>query len=104
MEGTEAVPDDNTVLDPDSETDKNLILARKANERAYSDLLLSMGEEICFGIVDESVSDELPHGDAKKAWAALHKKYLPKTPANQVKLKMDFNSSRMKSDDADPDE
>ena len=104
LEGTEAVPDDNTVLDPDNDAENVLIQARKANERAYSDLLLSMGEEICFGIVDESVSDELPNGDAKKAWAALHKKYLPKTPANQVKLKMDFSNSRMKTDNSDPDE
>ena len=71
--GTEAVPSDGIALDEDDEDDKRLLEARKANERAYSDLLLSMGEEICFGIVDESISNELPNGDAKKAWAALHK-------------------------------
>ena len=63
-----------------------------------------MAEEVCFGILDEIVSKELPNDDAKMAWAALHKKYLPKTLANQVKLKMDFAASRMKSENADPDE
>ena len=41
------------------------------NTHAYSELLLASSEDVCFGIVKESVSNDFPDGDARLAWKNL---------------------------------
>jgi len=50
------------------------------------------------------VTDELPDGDAKKAWANLVAKYEPKTSGSLVLLKKKFFASKMESTEVDQDE
>ena len=59
--------------DPNAEIDVNL------NIQAYNDLILSCQEEITFGIVDESVSETFPNGDARVAWSNLQSRFEPRT-------------------------
>jgi len=44
------------------------------NEKAYTDLVLSMEGEVCFSYVDGAESIELPSGDATLAWKRLNSK------------------------------
>jgi len=85
-------------------TDEAKLKLRLSNEKAYTDLLLSCSDEVSFGAVEEAVTDELPDGDAKKAWANLVAKYEPKTSGTLVLLKKEFFASKMESAEADPDE
>ena len=49
--------------DVDAELEDNVL--------AYNDLILSCQEDISFGIIDESVSETFPDGDARLAWKNL---------------------------------
>ena len=77
--------------------------AREANERAYNDLMLSCEEDVCFGIVDAARTENLPDGDAAKAWKGLLAKYEPSTAAEKVKLDREFTKSALKNASDDPD-
>jgi hypothetical protein len=83
--------------DPNAEIDVNL------NIQAYNDLILSCQEEITFGIVDESVSEEFPDGDARLAWSNLQDKFEPLTGAAKVQTKLEFHQLKLSSADEDPD-
>ena len=58
--GEVAVPKENASLMDTQVIEKN---GRKANEEGYSDLLLSMEDEVAFGIVNEAKSADVPSGD-----------------------------------------
>ena len=73
------------------------------NTLVYNDLILSCQEEISFGIIDESVSEKFPDGDARLAWKNLQDKFEPKTGAAKVQLKQEFHQMKMTSADEDPD-
>ena len=88
-----------TVLEPD---DPNEDPSKDDNDKAYNDLILSINDEVTFGIVDESKSQLFPAGDARMAWSELKKKYEPKTGYSEVKTKRDFNESRLEKNE-DPD-
>ena len=72
------------------------------NDKAYNELMLSINDEVTFGIVDEAKSTIHPTGDARVAWNELKKKYEPKTGYSEVKLKRDFNSCAL-NEGEDPD-
>ena len=76
---------------------------RKANEEGYSDLLLSMEDEVAFGIVNEAKSADLPSGDLTMAWKNLLNKYAPSTKDELVSVKKEFMQCVMESGD-DPEE
>ena len=97
------IPKHDEELSGNSDSVKKKIKARKANNMAYSDLRLCMIDEVSFGIVAESVTEELPDGSAAVAWKNLVDKYQPKTGANLVQLKLEFATCRMKNEDEDPD-
>ena len=59
----------------DLEDDKEKLKARSNNEKAYTDLVLSMEDEVCFSYVDGAKSTMLPSGDAALAWKRLNSKY-----------------------------
>lgn len=74
------------------------------NEKVYSDLMLACQEDVVFGIVDEASSDKFPDGDARVAWKKLNAKFEPKTGANKVQLKSEFQRMKLMDPDDDPDE
>ena len=43
-------------------------LLRKKNDLAYADLILSITDDVCFGLVMSSKTDKLEQGDARLAW------------------------------------
>ena len=89
--GTTAIPTEEEELKDDA-TKK----ARDANERAYSDLILSCNDEVSFGIVDNAVTDENPSGDARLAWTELVDSFDPEIGTVVAELKREFQTSRMK--------
>ena len=102
--GTEQVPNSTDVLDESDPLQKELLLAREANELAYNDLILACDGDVAFSIVETSISTDLPDGDAKVAWKNLHTKFMPQTSANKVQLMAKFANSSLKSWKKDPDE
>ena len=85
-------------------TDKEKIKLRAYNKLAYGELLLACQDEVSFGAVDEAITEELPGGDAAKAWANLVAKYEPTTSGNLVLLKKEFVTTRLELAEQDPDE
>jgi len=73
------------------------------NVQVYNDLILSCQDDITFGIVDESVSNTFPDGDARMAWERLQEKFEPSTGAAKVQLKKEFHQLKLASTDEDPD-
>ena len=98
--GQVVVPKENVILTDAQAAEKN---ARKANEEGYSDLLLSMEDEVAFGIVNEAKSTDLPSGDLTMAWKNLLNKYAPSTKDELVSVKKEFMQCMMESGD-DPEE
>ena len=84
------------------ETDKDLIKLRKANEKAYCELILACHGDISFGIVEKSVTKDLPDGDANLAWKSLKRRFDPKTSSNKLKLKKEFTNSSLTDWKKDP--
>ena len=78
--------------------------ARLKNEQAYNDLILSMTEDVSFGLVDEARSEDLPDGDVAQAWKALLNKYEPKTGSSRPRLKREFHDSKLTDVKNDPEE
>ena len=76
---------------------------RKANAAAYDDLINSMEEETCFGLVSEAITNDLPEGDARLAWKNLCARYQPKTGAACVLLKQKFAQTVLDDPSKDPD-
>ena len=59
------VPKESKVL---KETDTDLLKVHKANQKAYCELILAFHGDLAFGIVEKSVTTDLPDGDANLTW------------------------------------
>ena len=57
---------------------------------------------INFGIVEKSVTKDLPNGDATLAWKSLKRRFDPKTKSNKLKLKKQFTNSNLADWKKDP--
>ena len=101
--GKTVVPPQDEVLDESAPSDKIKLKGRKENDKAYNDLILACSGEIGFAIVDESVTKDLPDGDAELAWRELQRRFEPDTSADKVKLKREFNASKLSSWNKDPE-
>ena len=99
--GQVAIPNESEEV---SATNLMLSNARKWNETAYVDMMLACQEEVAFGLVEQGVSDDLPSGDARKAWMNLYDKFEPKDDTYKVELKLQFNNCKLKSVSDDPEE
>ena len=66
------VPKHDLIL-KDTESDKRKLKRHKANQRAYCELMLVCQGAISFSIVEKSIADDLPNGDANLAWKRLKK-------------------------------
>ena len=74
------------------------------NDDAYNDLLLSMMDQVCFGLVDNTVTEDYPNGSAKLAWDSLNNKFEPKPGIHRIKLKEELIASKLKIIIEDPAE
>jgi gag-polypeptide of LTR copia-type len=79
-------------------------VARRANDNAYTDLMLSFTDLANFTLIHKAKTKLLPDGDAALAWASLVSKHEPKTSANRVALKLEFENSELKSVKKDPED
>jgi hypothetical protein len=86
-------------IDP---TDPSVDADQDENQKAYSNLILSMNDKITFGIVNEAKSQAFPDGDGREAWIELKRKYEPATGFSEVKTKREFNQCRLEPGQ-DPD-
>ena len=68
----------------------------EANSMAYSDLLLSMEDEVCFSIVDMANSDEFPMGCTRSAFLRLKEKYESTTQHARCEVKLEYGYMKMK--------
>ena len=50
----------------------------KDNNKAYNDLILSISDDVTFGIVDKVKSTPFPMGDARLVWLEMKKNMNPR--------------------------
>ncbi len=84
-------------------SDAEKAAAPEDNINAYNDLILSYQEDISLGIIEESVSETFPDGDARLAWKNLCDRFEPKTGAAKVQIKQEFHQLKLSSAEEDPD-
>ena len=73
------------------------------NDRVYSELMLACRDDVTFGIIEESISENFPEGDARIAWKKLCDKFEPKSGMMKVQLKSEFQQSKLVNMEDDPD-
>ena len=98
--GTEVPPK----YDEDVDKDKEKQRIRKANDLAYSMLHIAVKDDVSFGAVYSATTDNLPDGDAHKAWKNLETIFKPVSNANKHDLEQKFNQCSLTKDDKNPDE
>ena len=103
LEGNTSIPAKSETLDITTDAGKAKMAARKANDNAYHDLILSNKHLVAFNIVDKSVTNDLPDGDAALAWKDLKKKYDSKTPSTMVSLSEQYHNSKLENLKVDPE-
>ena len=59
-----------------TEEDERLV---EKNDNGMTELILSISDEISFGIVDGAVTEDLPDGDLRLAWERLCNEFEPRT-------------------------
>lgn len=74
------------------------LAARKANTKAYNELILACDDEVGFEIVEQEVTDKHPHGDAREAWKVLKEKYESDDGLLLITLKREFTNCRLESE------
>ncbi len=84
------------------ETEKTVNVEEEGNDVAYSDLLLSMEDDVCFNIVDLARTDQYPMGCTNTAFSRLKEKFDSTTQAERCEHKLEYESLRMKKED-DPE-
>ena len=90
LTGKTAIPREDAVL-----TDDNEKKAREANEKAYSDLILSCTDEVSFGLIESAVTNENPSGDCSLTWKELNSEYDPDMGTALADLKKEFAQSKL---------
>ena len=66
--------------------------------------MMACEDDVMFGIIEEATSDEFPEGDARLAWMNLYKKFEPNTGGRKVKLKSEFQKTRLVDVGNNPDD
>ena len=77
---------------------------RGKNTAAYNNMLLAMPDNVRFGLINESTTDECLDGDVFLAWTKLQQKFESQTSASRVKLMNQFTNNKLKKLSKDPDE
>ena len=67
------MPPQDEVLDENALNNKVELKGIKENKNAYNDLIFTCSGEIGLAIVDESVTEDLPDGDAESVWQELQR-------------------------------
>jgi len=81
----------------DTDTDREKEKLRKANEKAYCELILACQGPIAFNIVRKCTTDDLPTGNAYLAWNKLKERFDPRISNKKLQLKEKFTNSKLKT-------
>jgi hypothetical protein len=74
------------------------------NDIAYAEILIACECDVCFGIINSSISEILPDGDAKLAWDNLIAKFEPRTKSSLIQLKKQFLENKLRDSNQYPDQ
>ena len=74
---------------------------KKANYKGYYSLTISCKGDAS-GVVENAVTEDLPHGSVKEAWDQLEKIYEKKTKSEKVNLQERFHSCKMEKSTDNP--
>ena len=95
-----------TIVIPKSTVDESALSdeqkeMKALNEKAYSDLILSMDDSktsgrVAFNLVKSTKSKEYEDGHARLAWGKLQGKYAPKTAPTMTKLSEMYQCARLR--------
>jgi len=107
--GTIPIPQDSEKLDLNTDEGKAKKNARDMNELAYKELVLSIDTstspgKVAFQLIKGCKTTANKNSDCALAWKRLGAKYAPKLAPTKMELKLEFQRSRLKATDADPDE
>jgi transposase InsO family protein len=95
-------PDTNTALSEEEvKSNKDFMTA---NNLAYSTLYMCVKDEVSFGAIFNAMTNELPEGDAYKAWQNLQTIFKPVSSAKKHDLEQTFNKSSLDKESTNPDE
>ena len=86
LEKDSKIPKHDKVL-KDTETDREKEKLRKANEKAYCELILSCQGPIAFNIIRKCTTNDLPTGDVFLAWNKLKERFDRGHPMRNYNLK-----------------
>jgi gag-polypeptide of LTR copia-type len=75
----------------------------KNNDMAFADLMMACEDNVCFDLVENSRTKELPDGDARLAWVELSAKFEPSTTMSLIALKREFTLCCLVDSGSDPD-
>ena len=85
LTGKTAIPKEDAVLTDDDEKK-----ARQANEKAYSDLILSCTDEVRFGLIESPVTNDSLSGHCSLTWKGLNGEYDPDVGMALADLEKEF--------------
>ena len=75
----------------------------KNNDMAYADLLMACDDDVCFDLVENSRTEELPDGDSTLTWVELRAKFEPSTTMSLIALKKEFTLCCLTDSSLEPD-
>jgi hypothetical protein len=88
----------------DKKDDAALILIRKMNGQAMSALHSACRDHVSFNAINNSISEDVPQGDAHQAWLNLHTIFKPTSSAQKHDLEFQFTQCSLIRDTKNPDE
>jgi hypothetical protein len=96
------IPSKNVELDKLKDTEK--VLLRKMNGLAMSALHSACRDPVSFNAINNSISEDVPQGDAHQAWLNLHTIFKPTSSAQKHDLEFQFTQCSLIRDNKNPDE
>ena len=93
------IPKSGDTLDETTEEGKKKAKIRKANSKAYTDLVMCMdcaeaGGRVAMNIVRRSKTKDYKYGHARNAWLKLKERYEPKSAPSRAKLQRQFYAAK----------
>ena len=83
------------MADTEEYQNKEDTILKQLKKNAYNDLILAQSDTVCFQIVQELVTKELPNVCYLRAWDILNKKFQPITGAPKTRLRKKFTKCEL---------
>ena len=86
------------------ENTKEDSIPKQLNKNAYNDPILAQDDTLCFHIVEESVTKELPNGCNLRVWGKYNNKFNPMRGASKTILRKKFAKCELYDVTRDPED